>query len=103
MYLKNKASNLSAQLAFLRRNLVCSFDFRSIAEQFFSWMDIDSLLQQSLTISKNQFIFLLCAGWVFLVLVGPGLATFFLEECNGSVPTFRFLGPILDSIFGDQF
>ena len=36
---KQKVSTLdsSAQLAFLSRNLVCSFDFL-VAEQFFSWI-----------------------------------------------------------------
>ena len=55
---KVSALDLSAQLAFLSRNLVCSFDFL-VAEQFFSWMGTANLLQQSSTISKNQKNFLL--------------------------------------------
>ena len=52
---KRKVSALdsSAQLAFLGRNLVYSFDFL-VAEQFFNWMGTANLLQQSSTISKNQ-------------------------------------------------
>ena len=45
--------NLSVQVAFWSRNLVCSYDFL-IAEQFFNWMDTDCLLQQSFDHLKEQ-------------------------------------------------
>ena len=43
---KQKVSTFdsSAQLAFLSRNMVCSFDFL-VAEQFLSWMGTTNMLQ----------------------------------------------------------
>ena len=66
---KVSALDLSAQLAFLSRNLICSFDFL-VAEQFFSWMGTaicSNNLQPSQRInnffaSRVQ-VFLLALGW----------------------------------------
>ena len=85
--------------------MVCSYDFL-IAEQFFNWMDTDCLLQQSFDHLKEQ-LFFCFEGWVFLILVGPRLATFLLlKEATRSknIQTFgQVLGPVLGPILGTLF
>ena len=97
---KQKVSTLdsSAQLAFLSRNLVCSFDFL-VAKQFFSWMGTANLLQQSSTI-KNQFF---CFEGVSLsYFCGPWVGNLFAFKEATHLKIFelliRFWEPILGPV-----
>ena len=93
--------NLSVQLAFWSRNLVCSSDFL-IAEQFCSWMDTDCLLQQSFDHFKEQ-LFFCFEGWVFLILVGPRLTTFLLLKEATHSKNIQTFGQVLGANFGTNF
>ena len=81
--------------------MVCSYDFL-IAEQFFNWMDTDCLLQQSFDHLKEQ-LFFCFEGWVFLILVGPRLATFLLLKEATRSKNIQTFGQVLGASFGTNF
>ena len=84
---------MSIQLAFLSRNLVCSFDFRSIAEQFFSWMDADSLLQQFFNHLKESVYFSALRGVGFSCFGGPWVGNLFSWRMQWECSNFQIFRP----------